>query len=63
MGETRSPRTFGKTGFTGTSVLCDPDRNLAIVILSNRIYPERQRDNSAITAFRKNVHDILRATV
>lgn len=33
--------TFGHTGFTGTSVWIDPDRNLAIIVLTNRTYPYR----------------------
>jgi CubicO group peptidase (beta-lactamase class C family) len=34
--------SFGHTGFTGTSIWIDPDRNLAIVLLSNRVHPTRQ---------------------
>ena len=39
MGQHVSPKTFGKTGFTGTSVVCDRERGVAFVILSNRTYP------------------------
>lgn len=34
-------RTYGHTGFTGTSLWIDPDRNLAIIVLTNRTYPYR----------------------
>lgn len=34
-----SPRAFGHTGFTGTSVWIDPDRNRILVLLTNRVHP------------------------
>ncbi|HEY3202770.1 MAG TPA: serine hydrolase domain-containing protein [Thermoanaerobaculia bacterium] len=56
-----SPRSFGHTGFTGTSVWIDPDGDRIAVLLTNRIHPEvkevpfnevRQRFHSAVyTAF------------
>ena len=36
-----SPRSFGHTGFTGTSLWIDPERRLVIVLLSNRVNPTR----------------------
>lgn len=59
MGKKFGPRTFGKTGFTGTSILCDTDRGVGLVILSNRTYPNRPPDNSAINTFRASVADIV----
>ena len=50
---------FGKTGFTGTSILCDIERKIGLVILSNRTYPHRPPDNSAINAFRRDIADIV----
>ena len=35
-----SPSSFGHTGYTGTSVWCDPVRNLFVVFLTNRVYPD-----------------------
>lgn len=35
-----SPRSFGHTGFTGTSIWIDPDRERIAVLLTNRIHPE-----------------------
>ena len=55
MSEKCGPHTFGKTGFTGTSVVCDIDRGIAFVILSNRTYPTRPLDDSAMYAFRAAV--------
>jgi CubicO group peptidase (beta-lactamase class C family) len=50
---------FGKTGFTGTSVAVDPKRGIGLVILSNRTYPTRPPDDSAIMAFRKEVANVV----
>ncbi len=55
-----SDRTFLHTGFTGTSVAADPERDLIIILLTNRVYPTR--NNLKISAVRPRVHDaILRA--
>lgn len=37
-----SPRSYGHTGFTGTSIWIDPGRELVIVLLSNRVHPSRE---------------------
>ncbi len=34
-----SPRAFGHTGFTGTSVFIDPDREKVMVLMTNRVHP------------------------
>ena len=34
-----SQRAFGHTGFTGTSLWIDPERDLIIVLLTNRVHP------------------------
>lgn len=41
-GLSMSPRAFGHTGFTGTSMWMDPDRGLFVILLSNRVNPSRQ---------------------
>jgi CubicO group peptidase (beta-lactamase class C family) len=40
-GNLLSDRSFGHTGFTGTSIWIDPTRALVIVLLSNRVHPTR----------------------
>ncbi len=37
-----SPRSFGHTGFTGTSLWIDPDRQLFVILLTNRVHPTRE---------------------
>jgi CubicO group peptidase (beta-lactamase class C family) len=52
-----SPRSFGHTGFTGTSLWIDPDRNLFVVLLTNRVNPTRAND--AIRQVRPALHDAV----
>jgi CubicO group peptidase (beta-lactamase class C family) len=63
MGRFCGERTFGKTGFTGTSVFVDMERSFGLLILSNRTYAKRPHDASsllsAINSFRADVADIL----
>jgi CubicO group peptidase (beta-lactamase class C family) len=41
-GRRLSPRAFGHTGFTGTSLWMDPGRNLYVLLLTNRVNPTRE---------------------
>jgi CubicO group peptidase (beta-lactamase class C family) len=51
------PRSFGHTGFTGTSLWIDPDCRLLVVLLTNRVY--YGRDAEGIVAFRPRLHDAV----
>lgn len=59
MGQYCTPNTFGKTGFTGTLCVCDIEKGVAYVILSNRIFPKRPADSQAINTIRKKIGDII----
>ena len=50
-----SPRSYGHTGFTGTSMWIDPDRALFVILLTNRVHPTR--DNKQIRTIRPRVAD------
>jgi serine-type D-Ala-D-Ala carboxypeptidase len=54
-GRRMSARSFGHLGFTGTSIWCDPERDLVIVLLTNRVHPSRA--NERIKGFRPGFHD------
>lgn len=54
------PRSFGHTGFTGTSVAADPDRLLVAVLLTNRVHPYVRE---GIEAFRRAFYDAVAETV
>jgi CubicO group peptidase (beta-lactamase class C family) len=52
-----SPISFGHTGFTGTSIWIDPERDLFIVLLTNRVHPTRE--NGAMRWVRPQVADAV----
>jgi len=52
-----SAHTFGHTGFTGTSIWIDPDRQLFVVLLTNRVHPTRE--NMKIQKVRVALHDAV----
>jgi CubicO group peptidase (beta-lactamase class C family) len=56
-GEKMSVSSYGHTGFTGTSLGIDPERDLFVVLLSNRVNPTR--NNPRITAVRVAVTDAV----
>ena len=56
-GTRMSPRSFGHTGFTGTSLWIDPEREMYVVLLTNRVHPTR--DNERIKEVRPAVHDAV----
>jgi CubicO group peptidase (beta-lactamase class C family) len=52
-----SPRAFGHLGYTGTSLWIDPERQLAVALLTNRTWP--YADNQAIKQIRPKFHDSI----
>ena len=56
-GRRMSARAFGHTGFTGTSLWIDPEREAYVVLLTNRVCPTRQ--NEAIRQVRPALHDAV----
>src|SRR5690606_24601771 len=50
-----SDESFGHLGFTGTSLWCDPQAELVVVLLTNRVCPSR--DNIRIRVARPRIHD------
>jgi CubicO group peptidase (beta-lactamase class C family) len=56
-GTRMSPRAFGHTGFTGTSLWIDPGHDAYVVLLTNRVYPDAS--NNSIQEVRRAVHDAV----
>jgi len=56
-GTQMGPNAFGHTGFTGTSIWFDPDRDLFIILLTNRVNPTRA--NTRIFQVRRRVADLV----
>jgi len=43
-GDLISERSYGHTGFTGTSIWIDPEAELVIILLTNRVHPTRENN-------------------
>jgi CubicO group peptidase (beta-lactamase class C family) len=56
-GQYFAARSFGHLGYTGTSIWIDPEQELEVVLLSNRVHPTRT--NEAIRDFRPMIHDLV----
>lgn len=60
-GQRFSLRSFGHTGFTGTSIWIDPEAELFVILLTNRVYPTRE--NKKHSAVRAALADIAHASL
>jgi CubicO group peptidase (beta-lactamase class C family) len=47
---------FCHTGYTGTSIVCDPVSKVYVIILTNRAHPH---DNGNSKSIRKNIADVV----
>lgn len=56
-----SPRAVGHLGFTGTSIWIEPESEIVISMLTNRVHP--RRENQAIREFRPKIHDLIMETL
>lgn len=56
-GKKLSRASFGHTGFTGTSIWMDPERDLFVILLTNRVNPTRA--NTKILQVRATVADLV----
>ena len=56
-GTRMSPTAIGHTGFTGTSLWIDWERDLYAVLLTNRVHPSR--DNERFLPYRARFHDAV----
>ncbi len=55
-------KSFGHTGFTGTSVWIDQEKKIFVILLTNRVYPTR--NNNKIMQIRPIVHDaVIKAVI
>ena len=52
-----SASSYGHLGYTGTSLWIDPEKDLFIILLTNRVHPSRE--NEMIKTIRPSVHDAV----
>lgn len=55
-----SDAAYGHTGYTGTSLVVDPERDLVVALLTNRVW--HGRDPQAIDRLRFDVHELFAGT-
>ena len=56
-----SRHAIGHLGFTGCSIWIDPEREIDVILLTNRIHPST--DNESIKQFRPALHDLVMETL
>jgi len=56
-GDYFSNSSYGHLGYTGTSIWIDPEKELAVILLSNRVYPSSA--NIKIRTFRPLLHNTV----
>lgn len=56
-GDLFSPNSYGHTGYTGTSIWFDPEIQLHVILLTNRVHAQNK---DAILRLRPRLHNIIR---
>lgn len=59
-GDLFSPSTYGHTGYTGTSIVIDPDNNTSVILLINSVHPE---DGHSTVRLRSLVANAVAASI
>ncbi|NDW12525.1 esterase [Bacteroides sp. 214] len=59
-GDLFGPNTYGHTGYTGTSLIIDPDNGTAVILLTNRVHPE---DAGGVVRLRSIVANAVAAAI
>lgn len=58
-----SPHSYGHTGFTGTSIVVDPELGVFAILLTNRIHPTRDATLEKIVSVRARFHNAVWAAL
>ena len=54
-----SPASFGHSGYTGAFTWADPEYELVVVFLSNRVYPTRANNRLSDWNIRPRLHEAI----
>ena len=57
-GDLFNANTYGHTGYTGTSIIIDPDNGIAVILLANRVHPS---DDGNVVRLRSLVANVVAA--
>lgn len=56
---TASKRTYGHTGFTGTCAWADPDNNIIVVFMCNRVHPDAENKKISTLRLRQKISQAI----
>lgn len=59
-GDYFGPNTYGHTGYTGTSIVIDPDNNTSVILLVNAVHPE---DGHSMVRLRSLVSNAVASSI
>jgi len=59
-GDLFGPNTYGHTGYTGTSIVIDPDSDTSVILLTNRVHPN---DSGSTIRLRSLVSNVVAASI
>jgi CubicO group peptidase (beta-lactamase class C family) len=59
-GDLFGPRSFGHTGYTGTSLWIDPETGTFVILLTNRVHPD---DSGSVVSLRSRVANVAAAAI
>lgn len=59
-GDYLGPNTYGHTGYTGTSIVIDPDNDTSVILLINAVHPE---DGHSVVRLRSLVSNAVAASI
>ncbi|MPN30109.1 hypothetical protein SDC9_177567 [bioreactor metagenome] len=60
QGDLLGPNAYGHTGYTGTSIVIDPDNQVAVILLTNRVHPD---DKGSVARLRALVANVVAGAV
>jgi len=58
-----STKSFGHTGFTGTSMWIDPENEIVVILLTNAVHPERANKSPKYYDWRQRIHSAVYESV
>ena len=59
-GDFFGPNTYGHTGYTGTSIVIDPDNDTSVILLINAVHPE---DGHSVVRLRSLVSNVVASSL
>ncbi len=60
QGDLFGKNTYGHTGYTGTSIIIDPDNNVSVILLTNRVHPV---DKGEVVNLRAKVANVVASSI